>query len=42
MFNEWKNKILRTSIAKSSLMKVKSTSSKNYFSKGKVLIIFFI
>ena len=36
LYNEWKNQLLRKSIAKSSLLKVRSTSNNTYFTKGKV------
>jgi hypothetical protein len=36
LYNEWKNKIIRTSIAKSSLMRVKRINGSHFFTKGKV------
>ena len=36
LYNEWKNKIIRKSIAKSSMMKVKKIQGTHYFTKGKV------
>lgn len=38
LFNEWKNKIIRNSLAKSSLIKIKQTKTNSFFTKGKVLI----
>jgi len=37
MYHEWKNKIMRASLAKSSLMKVRNTKASTFFTKGKVL-----
>ena len=37
LFNEWKNKIMRNSLAKSSLIKIKQTKTNSFFTKGKVL-----
>ena len=39
MFNEWKNLLIRESIAKSSLIKLRSISSSTYFKIGKLLEI---
>lgn len=39
LYDEWKNKLLRTSIAKSSLMRVRKITYKNFLTKGKVLEI---
>lgn len=36
LYNEWKNKIIRKSIAKSSMLKVKKIQGTHFFSKGKV------
>lgn len=36
MYDEWKNKILRESIAKSSLIKIRRIKNKYYFTKGKL------
>lgn len=36
LYNEWKNKIIRKSIAKSSMMRVKKIQGTHYFTKGKV------
>jgi hypothetical protein len=36
LIDEWKNKLLRTSLAKSSLMKVKKIHGTYFFSKGRV------
>ena len=35
--NEWRNKIIRKSIAKSSLLKVKKIHASNFFTKGKLI-----
>lgn len=37
--NEWRNKIIRKSIAKSSLVKVKKIHASNFFTKGKVIML---
>ncbi|KAL4508015.1 hypothetical protein ABPG72_021388 [Tetrahymena utriculariae] len=39
MFHEWRNKILRESIAKSSLIKMKNVIGKSFFTKGKLMDI---
>jgi|JI10StandDraft_1071094.scaffolds.fasta_scaffold209878_2 50S ribosomal subunit-associated GTPase HflX len=36
MYNEWKNKLLRESIAKSSLVKMRKINSSTFFTKGKL------
>jgi len=40
LFDEWRNHLLRESIAKSSLVKVRQTSNSTFFTKGKVKKIF--
>lgn len=39
MFHEWRNKLVRESIAKSSLVKMKMTIGKSFFTKGKLMDI---
>jgi 50S ribosomal subunit-associated GTPase HflX len=36
MYDEWKNELLRESVAKSSLIKVRKIHSSTYFTKGKL------
>jgi 50S ribosomal subunit-associated GTPase HflX len=36
MYDEWKNELLRESVAKSSLIKVRRIHSSTYFTKGKL------
>jgi 50S ribosomal subunit-associated GTPase HflX len=36
MFDEWKNELLRESVAKSSLIKVRKIHSTTFFTKGKL------
>lgn len=36
MYDEWKNILLRESVAKSSLIKVRKVHSSTYFTKGKL------
>lgn len=36
MYDEWKNELLRESVAKSSLIKVRKIHSGTYFTKGKL------
>jgi len=36
MQDEWKNELLRESVAKSSLIKIRSVHSGTYFTKGKL------
>ena len=37
--NEWRNQLIRTSIAKSSLMKVRKTVGRHFLTKGKIWLI---
>jgi len=37
MYDEWKNELLRNSLAKSSLVKIRQPSSSYLFGKGKVI-----
>jgi len=37
LFDEWKNILVRESLAKSSLIKVRHTSKQAFFTKGKVM-----
>ena len=39
MYKEWRDKLLRESLANSSLMKVKKTTKKTFFTKGKLFFI---
>lgn len=39
MYHEWRNKLLLESLAKSSLIKVKRTYGKSFFTKGKIMDI---
>lgn len=39
MFHEWRNKLVRQSIAMSSLVKMKKTIGKTFFTKGKLMDI---
>jgi len=39
LFNEWKNKIIRTSLAKSSLLKIKKISGTHFLNKAKVQLL---
>ena len=39
LYDEWKNELLRASLAKSSLIKVKQTNRVSFFGKGKVIAI---
>lgn len=39
LYNEWKNKIIRSSIAKSSMMKIKRINGSHFFTKGKVQLL---
>lgn len=36
LYDEWKNELLRESVAKSSLVKVRKIHSGTYFTKGKL------
>jgi 50S ribosomal subunit-associated GTPase HflX len=36
MYDEWKNVLLRESVAKSSLIRVRKVHSSTYFTKGKL------
>jgi len=36
MYDEWKNQLLRESIAKSSLIKMRKSHSTTFFTKGKM------
>ena len=42
MYHEWKNKLLRASFAKSSLIKVRNVNTSTYFGSGKVNGINFV
>lgn len=39
LMDEWKNKLLRESIAKNSLLKIKNSQYRTFFSKGKLYSI---
>ena len=36
LYNEWKNKIIRNSIAKSSMVKIKRIHGTYFFTKGRI------
>lgn len=36
LYDEWKNELLRESVAKSSLIRVRKVHSSTYFTKGKL------